>query len=128
MKDLQQTIQSLLERFVADNSERGLQVAVYLDGEIVVDAATGDVVDSTTLFPVFSTTKGIEATLAHILVERGKLAFPTAFGHGGAGSSVGCADLQRRMAFGFTRNRFVSPVTLPQIVDAVNRALPPVGP
>jgi CubicO group peptidase (beta-lactamase class C family) len=84
MKDIQQTIQSLLDQFVAEDSERGLQVAVYLYGELVVDAsagianpATGLAVDATTLFPVFSTTKGIAATLAHLLVERGKISYDT---------------------------------------------------
>jgi hypothetical protein len=32
------------------------------------------------------------------------------------------------MAFGFTRNRFVSPDTLSLIIAAVDRALPPIAP
>jgi CubicO group peptidase (beta-lactamase class C family) len=84
MKKLQPAIESLLNRLVAEGEERGLQVAVYHRGELVVDAsagvadpATGRCVDGTTLFPVFSTTKGITATLIHLLVERGQVAYET---------------------------------------------------
>ena len=59
-------------------------MAVYHRGELIVDAcagvadpATGRKVDSDTLFPVFSTTKGIAATLIHLLVERGKISYET---------------------------------------------------
>ena len=84
MKKIEQTIPSLLDQFIAEDSERGVQVAVYLQGELVVDAAagiadpaTGRRVTGDTLFPVFSTTKGIAATLIHLLVERGKIAYDT---------------------------------------------------
>lgn len=84
MKNIQQTIQSLLDRLVEEGAERGLQVAVYRGGELVVDASAGIADPSTdrpvngdTLFPIFSTTKGIAATLIHLLVERGKIAYDT---------------------------------------------------
>jgi CubicO group peptidase (beta-lactamase class C family) len=84
MKKIEQAIQSLLNLFIAEDSERGVQVAVYHQGELVVDAfagiadpVTGRPVDAKTLFPVFSTTKGIAATLAHLLVERGKIDYGT---------------------------------------------------
>lgn len=84
MNSPQQKIQSLLNKLVQDGRERGVQVAAYLDGELVVDAWAGiaDVesgrpVDGETLFPIFSTGKGIVATIIHILVERGKLAYET---------------------------------------------------
>jgi CubicO group peptidase (beta-lactamase class C family) len=84
MPDAQRQLQSLLNQFVEEDLERGLQVAVYLHGELIVDAcagvadpATGRKVDSDTLFPIFSTTKGIAATLVHLLVERGKLSYET---------------------------------------------------
>lgn len=84
MKKLQQPIQALLDQFISEDMERGAQVAVYLNGELVVDAfagvadlATGAKVTSDTLFPVFSTTKGIAATLAHLMVERGLLTYDT---------------------------------------------------
>ncbi len=75
--DLQARIQQLLDHLVAEGVERGVQVAVYQNGELVVDAWAGamDVngapVDGDTLFPVFSVTKGFAATLVHILAERG---------------------------------------------------------
>ncbi|MFA4945729.1 MAG: serine hydrolase domain-containing protein [Lentisphaeria bacterium] len=76
----QEEIQALLERLVKEGRERGIQVAAYLDGKLVVDAwagvadaATGRPVDGETLFPVFSTTKGMAATIIHRLAERGKL-------------------------------------------------------
>jgi CubicO group peptidase (beta-lactamase class C family) len=58
--------------------ERGVQVAAYLDGELVVDTWTGAAdldgvspVDGDTLFPVFSVSKAFTAVAVHILVERG---------------------------------------------------------
>ncbi|HEY0257878.1 MAG TPA: serine hydrolase domain-containing protein [Candidatus Methylacidiphilales bacterium] len=81
---IQPAIQSLLNQLIAEDAERGLQVAVYLRGELVVNASagiadpvTGRAVNNETLFPVFSTTKGIAATLVHLLVERGKIAYDT---------------------------------------------------
>ena len=59
-------IQEILDKAVAKGDERGVQAAAYLDGELIVDAwagiadaATGRKVDGRTLFPVYSTTKGI---------------------------------------------------------------------
>jgi len=84
MKKIEQSIQSLLDQFIAEDSERGVQVAIYIKGELAVDAfagiadpATGRKVNRETLFPVFSTTKGIAATLVHLLVERGKISYDT---------------------------------------------------
>jgi CubicO group peptidase (beta-lactamase class C family) len=83
-KNLQDTIQTLLNTLVAEGKERGTQVAAYIDGEQVIDAwagvadvRTGRPVDGDTLFPVFSTTKGIFSTVIHILAERGKLDYDT---------------------------------------------------
>jgi CubicO group peptidase (beta-lactamase class C family) len=81
---LQDTIQTLLNTLVAEGKERGAQVAVYVDGKLAVDAwagvadiRTGAPVDGDTLFPAFSTTKGIFSTVLHILAERGKLDYDT---------------------------------------------------
>jgi len=38
MNDLQQQVQEAVDRLVESGAERGLQVAVYRDGEPVVDA------------------------------------------------------------------------------------------
>lgn len=79
---VQAQVQSLLDELVQTDQERGLQVAAYLDGECIVDAwagladaTTGRPVDGETLFTVFSTTKGITATVIHWLAERGRLEY-----------------------------------------------------
>ncbi|HEU0167569.1 MAG TPA: serine hydrolase domain-containing protein, partial [Chloroflexota bacterium] len=58
----------------------GMQVAAYVDGELVVDAwagiadeASGRAVDERTMFGVSSASKGLAATCTHLLAERGKL-------------------------------------------------------
>ena len=68
-------MRELLDSLVADGRELGVQVAACLDGELVVDAWSGDDVDGRTLFPVFSVSKGIGATAVHILVDRGILGY-----------------------------------------------------
>ena len=82
MQSIQKAIQSLLDRLVDDGTERGVQVAAYVHGRLVVnswagiaDFETGQPVGEETLFPVFSTTKGMVATVIHILVEKGKLSY-----------------------------------------------------
>ncbi len=76
---VQTRVQKLLNRLVDEGKECGLQVAVYKDGALVVDAWAGVAdaqtrrsVDGRTLFPVYSTTKGIAATAIHLLVEKGR--------------------------------------------------------
>lgn len=80
MTDAQERVQAIIDELTVSGAERGLQVAAYHDGELVVDAwagvadpATGRPVDGDTLFTVFSVTKGIVATAAHILADRGRL-------------------------------------------------------
>ena len=75
---MQSEVQKILEQAVNDGSESGVQVAVYLNGELIVDAWASPVklpVDGRTLFPFFSTGKGIAATAIHRLVERGVLSW-----------------------------------------------------
>jgi CubicO group peptidase (beta-lactamase class C family) len=79
---LQAQVQGTLDRLVASGEEVGLQVAAYLDGELVVDAwagladeATGRPVDGETLFTAASTTKGFTPTCLHLLAERGLVAY-----------------------------------------------------
>jgi CubicO group peptidase (beta-lactamase class C family) len=79
--DVQTRIQKLLDSYVANGEETGLQVTAYFQGQLVVDAWAGRTasgadatpVTGDTFFPVFSTTKGVAATMLHILAERGKL-------------------------------------------------------
>ena len=84
MNDIQQQVQEDIDRLVESGAERGLQVAVYRDGEQVVDAvaglsdpATGRPVTSDTPFYAYSVGKGATATVAHVLVERGAFDYDT---------------------------------------------------
>ena len=80
MADPNAAVRAVLEDLVAEGPEIGLQVAAYLDGKLVVDTwagladpATGRPVDGDTLFMLSSTTKGVTATCAHVLADKGKL-------------------------------------------------------
>jgi CubicO group peptidase (beta-lactamase class C family) len=82
--DLPARVQATIDDLVASGSggEAGLQVAVVHRGELVVDAVAGpadadrDVpVAPDTLFFAASTAKGIASAVAHVLVERGELAY-----------------------------------------------------
>jgi CubicO group peptidase (beta-lactamase class C family) len=84
MSELQQQVQKVIDELVASGTERGVQVAVYRDGEQVVDAvagvadpATGRPVDAGTVFYNYSVVKGAAATIAHILAERGLFGYDT---------------------------------------------------
>jgi CubicO group peptidase (beta-lactamase class C family) len=84
MNDLQQQVQEAIDKLVESGAERGLQVAVYLHGEAVVDAvagvadpASGRPVTSDTPFYAYSVGKGATATVAHVLAERGLFGYDT---------------------------------------------------
>jgi CubicO group peptidase (beta-lactamase class C family) len=84
MDDMQGDVQAVLDRLIESGSERGLQVAVYRDGEQVVDAVagvadveTGRPVTASTPFFATSTGKGVTATVVHVLAERGVLDYDT---------------------------------------------------
>jgi len=84
MTDIQQQVQQAIDRLVESGTERGLQVAVYRNGEQVVDAvagiadpATGRPVTSETPFFSYSIGKGVAATVVHVLAERGVLDYDT---------------------------------------------------
>ena len=71
-------IEDAIAKMVADGSETGVQIAAYLDGELVVDSwggladeRTGRAVDGDTLFNVYSVTKAVAASALHILADRG---------------------------------------------------------
>jgi len=74
-------VQRLLDKLVEIGAEDALQVAVYLDGDQVVDAWSGaseaGPVDGGTLFTSWSTTKGFAATCIHLLAEGGALDYDT---------------------------------------------------
>ncbi|MDQ5853678.1 MAG: beta-lactamase family protein, partial [Chloroflexota bacterium] len=77
-------VQHTIDELVVSGAERGLQVAVYHNGELLVDAVAG-IADSTTGRPVTSDTpffsysigKGMAATVVHVLAERGVLDYDT---------------------------------------------------
>ncbi len=84
MNDIQRQVQEAIDELVESGAERGLQVAVYHRGELVVDATagvadheTGRPVTSDTPFFSFSIGKGVAATVVHVLAERGALDYDT---------------------------------------------------
>jgi CubicO group peptidase (beta-lactamase class C family) len=84
MNDIQQQVQEAIDQLVESGAERGLQVAVYRHGDLVVDAvagvadpATGRPVTSDTPFFSFSIGKGVTSTVAHVLAERGLFGYDT---------------------------------------------------
>lgn len=84
MHDPQTRMQALLDDLVARDVERGIQVAAYLDSELVIDAwagladpTTGRKVDGETLFCTFSVIKGVTATAVHMLADSGQVDYDT---------------------------------------------------
>lgn len=69
---MKETIRALIDRLVPEGD--GIQVAAYLDGELILDEVAGPVSHSTPIFS-WSTGKGLTATIVHILVEQGRLAY-----------------------------------------------------
>ena len=84
MNDLQQQVQEAINGLVETGTERGLQVAVYRHGELVVDAVAG-IADPETGRPItpdtpvyaYSVGKGATATVAHVLAKRGAFDYDT---------------------------------------------------
>ncbi|BFU47260.1 serine hydrolase domain-containing protein [Krasilnikovia sp. MM14-A1004] len=77
---LQGRVQKSVDGLVASGRERGVQVAAYLDGRLIVSAVsgmanplTGQPVTPDTPFFGYSTGKGLAATAVHVLAERGDL-------------------------------------------------------
>jgi CubicO group peptidase (beta-lactamase class C family) len=84
MSAVQKQVQEAIDQLVESGTERGVQVAVYQNGELVVDAvagiadpSTGRPVTSGTPFYNFSIVKGATSTVAHILAERGLYEYDT---------------------------------------------------
>lgn len=84
MSDMQERVQKGIDDLVASGAERGLQVAVYADGELIVDAVAGVAdpdsgrpVTSDTPFFSYSIGKGVTATAVHVLAEQGVLRYDT---------------------------------------------------
>ncbi|MGP9022455.1 serine hydrolase domain-containing protein [Streptomyces sp. BR1] len=80
----QTRVQEILDELTASGEETGIQVAVHLDGELVVDAwsgladtKSGRPMDGETLVPSWSTGKGVAAALVAVLVDKGVLDYDT---------------------------------------------------
>jgi CubicO group peptidase (beta-lactamase class C family) len=84
MNNLQNQVQSEIDRLVESGTERGIQVAAYHRGELVVEAvagvadpATGRKVTPDTPFYNYSVGKAAASTIAHMFVERGLFGYDT---------------------------------------------------
>ncbi|MGW5673605.1 serine hydrolase domain-containing protein [Streptomyces sp. NPDC003860] len=84
VSDIQQQVQQTVDRLVATDAERGVQVSVYHRGDLVVDVtsgvadpATGRQVTPATVFYNYSIGKAATATIVHVLVERGLFGYDT---------------------------------------------------
>jgi CubicO group peptidase (beta-lactamase class C family) len=84
VSDIQERVQEKIDGLVASGAERGLQVAVYRGGELVVDAVagiadptSGRAVTSDTPFFSYSIGKGVTATAVHVLAQQGILDYDT---------------------------------------------------
>lgn len=85
MGDPNAAVREVLEGLIEDGPDVGVQVAAYLDGELVVDAwageadeASGRLVDGETLFTALSASKGVVSTCIHLLADRGVLSYDDA--------------------------------------------------
>lgn len=77
-----EAVRTALENAISAKGEVGVQLAAYLNGELVIDCwagvadpATGRRVDGDTLFNVFSVTKAVPSTAIHIQAEKGLLEY-----------------------------------------------------
>lgn len=82
MKPKEDQVRTVIEDLLAHDREVGIQVCAYLDGKSVIDVAMGKTarkngraVTHDTLFSVYSVAKGVTATCAHVLADRGLLDF-----------------------------------------------------
>src|SRR4030081_3065284 len=83
-QQVQQQVQKAIDQMVESGAERGVQVAAYQSGTLVVDAVAGIAdpstsrpVDSGTVFYNFSVGKAAASTVAHVLAERGLFGYDT---------------------------------------------------
>lgn len=73
MPTLQTELQQLCDQAVRTGQELGLQVVAYANGKLVADVCAGPGITTDSLFPIFSTGKGLTATAIHRLVAKGIL-------------------------------------------------------
>lgn len=82
--DYQKKVQDVLDAAVEAGTECGCQAAMFIDGELIVNAYAGwtdwtktKKVDENTIFPVYSTGKAPSSTLLHRLAEQGVIRYDT---------------------------------------------------
>ena len=75
-------VKSAVDNAIARGVETGVQVAAYLNGELVIDTwggladeKTGRKVDGNTLFNVYSVTKAVAAVALHLQADRGLIEY-----------------------------------------------------
>lgn len=73
---MQKAVQHAIDELVADGAEVALQVAVYRNGEQIVDAVAGPVSSATPIY-TWSMAKAMTATIMNRLVEQGQFAYDT---------------------------------------------------
>jgi CubicO group peptidase (beta-lactamase class C family) len=84
VKDAQRQVQDAIGQLVEAGTERGIQVAVYREADLVVDAvagiadpASGRPITPDTPFYNFSVGKGAASTIVHVLAQRGLFGYDT---------------------------------------------------
>ena len=82
--EMNAAVQKVLDAAVANGYQNSVQCCVYIKGEKVVDAWAGTYekggsrkIDGNTLFPIYSTGKGMFASAAHRLIEMGMIGLDT---------------------------------------------------
>ena len=75
-------VKSAVDNAISRGVETGVQVAAYLNGDLVIDTwggladeATGYKVDGNTLFNVYSVTKAVAAVALHLQADRGLIEY-----------------------------------------------------
>ena len=86
--DQNKVVQEAVDFAIAERGEIGIQVAAYLDSELVVDVwggladeTTGRVVDGDTLFQAWSNIKAVTSVALHIQAERGLVDYYSPVAH-----------------------------------------------
>ena len=87
-EEIKKDLQNVLDEYTSSGKECGCQLAVYHNGKLLYDLASGWTdesksrkVDTETLFPIFSVGKGVMTTLIHILYEEGLIDYDAPVTH-----------------------------------------------
>lgn len=72
---LEKPLQAAMDAATSSGEEDKCQLAIYQNGKLVLSLYSGNGIDNKSLFPVFSCSKSVTATLAAILVQEGILSY-----------------------------------------------------